>query len=79
MSMTTQVLVIHHQQHHQDDHHHRHGGDGAEGLLLHPTVGREVDEAVTIQGRRIRFATVDLMAPTLAVRERLRSLVVGAA
>lgn len=53
--------------------------DGAEGLLLHPTVGSEVDESATIQGHRIRFATVDLMAPTMAVRERLRSLIEGAA
>lgn len=47
----------------------------AEGLLIHPTVGGEVDEAVTIQGHRIRFATVDLLAPTMAIRTRLRSLV----
>lgn len=49
--------------------------DGAEGLLIHPTVGREVDEAATIQGHRIRFATVDLMAPTMEIRKRLRSLI----
>jgi 5-methylcytosine-specific restriction enzyme subunit McrC len=53
--------------------------DNAEGLLIHPTVGREVNEAATIQGHRIRFATVDLMAPTMAVRKRLRSLIDGAA
>lgn len=47
----------------------------AEGLLLHPTVGREVDEEATIQGHRVRFATVDLMAPTMAIRARLRELV----
>ena len=34
----------------------------ASGMLLHPSVGEEVDEAVTIQGHRIRFATVDLAA-----------------
>lgn len=33
-----------------------------EGLMLHPSVGEEVDEEVVIQGHRIRFATVDLTA-----------------
>jgi 5-methylcytosine-specific restriction enzyme subunit McrC len=53
--------------------------DNAEGLLIHPTVDREVDEAATIQGHRVRFATVDLMAPTMAIRARLRSLIEGPA
>ena len=43
----------------------------ASGLLLHPSVGEEVDEAVTIQGHRIRFATVDLAEDSLAIRSRL--------
>ena len=30
--------------------------------MLHPAVGEHVDEEVTIQGHRIRFATVDLNA-----------------
>lgn len=34
-----------------------------EGLMLHPSVGDHVDEEVTIQGHRVRFATVDLTAP----------------
>lgn len=34
-----------------------------EGLLLHPAIGESVDEEVTIQAHRIRFATVDLTAP----------------
>ena len=46
----------------------------ASGMLLHPTVGGEVDEAATIQGHRIRFATVDLAADSLAIRNRLLSL-----
>jgi len=46
----------------------------ASGLLLHPSVGRHVDEAATIQGHRIRFATVDLAAEGPAIRERLLSL-----
>ena len=36
--------------------------DRAEGLLLHPSVGKSIDEAAVIQGHRIRFATVDLTA-----------------
>ena len=46
----------------------------ASGMLLHPSVGEEVDEAVTIQGHRIRFATVDLAANSMAIRNRLLSL-----
>ena len=45
------------------------------GLLLHPSVERHVDEAATIQGHRIRFATVDLAADSTAIRSRLLSLV----
>lgn len=46
----------------------------AYGMLLHPSVGEEFDEAVTIQGHRIRFATVDLAADSLSIRNRLLSL-----
>ena len=46
----------------------------ASGMLLHPSVGEEVDEAVTIQGHRIRFATVDLAANSMTIRNRLLSL-----
>jgi 5-methylcytosine-specific restriction enzyme subunit McrC len=45
--------------------------DHAEGLLLHPSVAEKVDEAVVIQGHRVRFATVDLAAPTSAIRDQL--------
>ena len=41
------------------------------GLLLHPSVGEEVDESATIQGHRIRFATVDLAADSKSIRSRL--------
>ncbi|MCY3787057.1 MAG: 5-methylcytosine-specific restriction endonuclease system specificity protein McrC, partial [bacterium] len=44
------------------------------GLLLHPSVGQAVDEEATIQGHRIRFATVDLAADSVAIRSRLLSL-----
>ena len=46
----------------------------ASGMLLHPSVGEEFDEAVTIQGHRIRFATVDLAANSMAIRNRLLTL-----
>lgn len=43
----------------------------AEGLLLHPAIGGQVDEAATFQHHRIRFATVDLGADTAAIRRTL--------
>lgn len=45
--------------------------DGASGLLLHPSVGEAVDETVIIQGHEIRFATVDLTAPSDEIRAQL--------
>lgn len=46
----------------------------ASGLLLHPSVGEDVDESAVIQGHRIRFATVDLAADSIAIRARLIAL-----
>lgn len=46
----------------------------ADGLLLHPALNLHLDEAVTIQGHRIRFATLDLMAPTAVIEARLLQL-----
>ena len=43
----------------------------ATGVLLYPSLGVPYDEAATIQGHRIRFATVDLAAETKTVREQL--------
>lgn len=43
----------------------------SEGLMLHPTVGDHVDEELVIQGHRIRFATVDLMAPPQTIADQL--------
>jgi 5-methylcytosine-specific restriction enzyme subunit McrC len=48
---------------------------GAEGLLLHPVIGRSVDESVTIQGHRMRFATVDLTGDARGLREALLRVV----
>ena len=49
--------------------------DRAEGLLLHPSVGEMVDETAVIQGHAIRFATVDLAAPSLTIRQQLLKVV----
>ena len=44
------------------------------GLLLHPSVGEDIDESAVIQGHRIHFATVDLTADSTAIRARLIAL-----
>ncbi|MGE6102941.1 5-methylcytosine-specific restriction endonuclease system specificity protein McrC [Aeromonas veronii] len=43
----------------------------ASGLLLHPSVGYMVNEAVVIQNHEIRFATVDLGSSAREIREQL--------
>ncbi|WP_268746642.1 5-methylcytosine-specific restriction endonuclease system specificity protein McrC [Desulfonatronum thiodismutans] len=43
----------------------------ASGLLLHPSVGDMVNEAVMIQNHEIRFATVDLAASAKEIRGQL--------
>ena len=48
--------------------------DSASGLLLHPSVGPEVDQTVVIQGHSVRFATVDLTASASSIRSRLLCL-----
>ena len=50
--------------------------DKTEGILLHPAIDKNLDEAVTIQGHRIRFVTVDLAADASVFRERLREIAV---
>jgi 5-methylcytosine-specific restriction enzyme subunit McrC len=47
----------------------------SQGLLLHPAIGKHLDEAVTIQGHRIRFATVDLAESSEEIRSRLREVI----
>lgn len=49
--------------------------DSASGLLLHPAVDQMLDEAVTIQGHVVRFATVDLAAPVAEIRDQLLRVV----
>ncbi len=46
----------------------------AEGMLLHPQTGGFVDEAMTIQGHRIRFKTIDLMGDPEKFEESLKLL-----
>jgi 5-methylcytosine-specific restriction enzyme subunit McrC len=48
--------------------------DAAAGLLLHPAIAVDVDESVTIQAHRLRFATVDLTASHAALKQRLLEL-----
>ncbi len=45
--------------------------ENASGLLLHPSVGDMVNEAVVIQNHEIRFATVDLGATAKKIRKQL--------
>ena len=45
--------------------------ESAAGLLIHPSVGDMVNEAVVIQNHEIRFATVDLAATAKEIREQL--------
>jgi len=45
--------------------------DTASGLLLHPSVGKMIDETVVIQGHPIRFATVDLAAKPAEIRAQM--------
>lgn len=51
--------------------------DQAEGILLHPALDRHVDEAVTIQGHRLRFVTVDLTTSTDNMRSVLLNIIQG--
>lgn len=45
------------------------------GMLLHPTIDKEVTEMVTIQGHPIWFCTVNLGESALLIRERLLFLI----
>lgn len=47
----------------------------ASGMLLHPSVGEKVNEAVLIQGHEFRFATVDLGGTAAEIRERLLEVI----
>jgi len=47
----------------------------ATGLLLHPAVEAMLNESVTIQGHKIIFATVDLSASAIEIREQLLAVI----
>jgi 5-methylcytosine-specific restriction enzyme subunit McrC len=47
----------------------------AAGLLLHPAIGYQLNEYVTIQGHSITFATVDLGESPTAIRNELRRII----
>ncbi len=51
--------------------------DVAEGLMLHPSVGETMDVSASIQGQKVRFATVDLAADSIEIRQQLRSALVS--
>ena len=45
------------------------------GVLLYPSLGDDYDESATIQGHRIRFATVNLAADAKTIRNQLLRIV----
>ncbi len=49
--------------------------DQASGLMLHPAINGSFDESVSIQGHRMRFATVDLAVSHGDIKARLLQLV----
>ena len=51
--------------------------ENASDLLLHPSVGDMINEAVVIQNHEIRFATVDLGATAREIREQLLQVLGG--
>ena len=49
--------------------------DTASGLLLHPSVGEDINEYIVMQNHQIQFATVDLGATAIEIRERLLNVI----
>ena len=47
------------------------------GVLLYPSLGVDYDESATIQGHRIRFATVNLAADSRTIRDQLLRIIPG--
>lgn len=50
------------------------GSWDSEGWLLYPSIGKDIDEAATIQGHRVRLVTIDLTLPSREIITRLRNL-----
>lgn len=46
----------------------------SKGILLHPSVGLEVNEIVSIQGHEIQFVTLDLMGDASQIKSKLLTL-----
>ena len=46
----------------------------SKGILLHPSVGLEVNETVSIQGHEIQFVTLDLMGDASQIKAKLLAL-----
>ena len=46
----------------------------AEGILLYPSIGKDIDEEFTIQGHRFRFVTINLERPTNDIVQQLQQL-----
>ena len=46
----------------------------AEGVLLYPTIGEDINEAAEIDGHIFRFVTVDLSKPTEEIIKKLQGL-----
>ncbi len=55
-----------------------HVKDNAEGLLLYPCVGEEVDETFRLQQFNVRFATVDFLGDERSIRKRLIEIIENA-
>jgi len=51
----------------------------AAGVLLHPTVGEDLNESVKIQGHAFSFVTVDLTLASAEVLGRLRAIITESA
>ena len=49
--------------------------DNASGLLLHPSVGEDVNEYVVMQNHKIQFATVNLGATAIEIRGQLLNVI----
>ena len=45
------------------------------GILLHPEIGRALDEMFVTQGHLIRFLTVDLAASTKDIKSQLLKVI----
>ena len=50
------------------------GAQRLDGMLLHPSVGVEVDEWIRLDRHTLRFATVDLTGSAASIRDRLLQL-----